>query len=344
VTDAVTFPGSGTATERNIAPSSADRGQPRSIDFGLVVGVDDYPQFLSLQGAVEDATQFHAWLCDEDGGGLAPERARLVKSSANPVAPLQEQVDAELFALVKDADAVGGGRRLYFHFSGHGAGSSGESSEDVALLLATWSWKLAWLALSTDKYRGALGGMGLFEEIVISLDCCRVTAKPAVGLSPTLTHEPQAERCSTRIFVAYATEAGRPAFEDQEQGLWQGVFTRRLLTILRRSPNGISAAALKCALECELAEKRQQAHVLNGLLAGSKFGRKGTLPRLVITFEQARGRVLLTNGFREVMAEHDVSAGPWDLRLEAGLYKLEDRDGRSTTFEHDGEAVTCVEL
>jgi hypothetical protein len=85
----------------------------------------------------------------------------------DPAAPLQDEVDEQLLGLVTAADAIGGGRRLYFHFSGHGAGSPDESGDDVALLLAKWSRSLARLALSTDEYRGVLGGMGLFEEIVI---------------------------------------------------------------------------------------------------------------------------------------------------------------------------------
>ena len=203
---------------------------------------------------------------------------------SNPVSPLQDEVDERLLEIITAADAIGGGRRLYFHFSGHGASSPDESGEDVALLLAKWSRSLARLALSTDEYRGALGGMGLFEEIMISLDCCRITAERAVGLPPTITHRPQTQRCATRTFIAYATEPGRSAFEVPDHELWQGVFTRCLLTILRRSPQGISAADLKRTLEYEVASNGQQAHIINGLREGSRFGHRGMLPKLVITF------------------------------------------------------------
>jgi hypothetical protein len=250
---------------RDVARVAVDHDRPRDTDFGLVVGVDHYPRFRSLRGAVTDAIRFHAWLCDADGGGVAPEHAHLVVSTPNPISPLQDQVDERLLEIVTAADTIGGGRRLYFHFSGHGAGSPDESGEDVALLLAKWSRSLARLALSTDEYRGALGGMGLFEEIVISLDCCRATAERAVGLPPTITHRPQTRRCATRTFIAYATEPGRSAFEVPDHELWQGVFTRCLLTILRRSPQGISAADLKRALEYEVASNGQQAHIVNGL-------------------------------------------------------------------------------
>ena len=331
------------SVSRDVAPSNAEPGA-RHADFGLVVGVDHYPRFRSLKGAVADATSFHTWLCDPDGGGVAPERARLVVSTPDPAAPLQDEVDEQLLALVTAADALGGGRRLYFHFSGHGASSPEESGEDVALLLAKWSRSLARLALSTNGYRGALGGMGLFEEIVISLDCCRTTAAHAVGLPPTITHEPQTRPCATRTFIAYATEAGRSAFEVPDQNLWQGVFTRCLLGIFRGSPNGISAAALKRTLEYEISSSGQQAHVVNGLRDDSMFGRRGVPPKVVIAFDRARGHVRLRNGSRVVIAERDVGLEPWELGLEAGLYKLEDTAGGVLAFDHGGEAVTRVDF
>ena len=186
------------ATSRHVTSMVAEPEGRRDTDFGLVVGVDHYPRFRSLQGAVADATRFHAWLCEADGGGVAPENVRLVVSRPDPVAPLQDEMDEQLLELVTAADAIHGGRRLYFHFSGHGAGSPNESGEDVALLLAKWSRNLARLALSIDEYRGALGGMGIFEEIVVSLDCCRTTAERAIGLPPTITLQTQTQRCAMR--------------------------------------------------------------------------------------------------------------------------------------------------
>jgi hypothetical protein len=330
------------ATSRDIRPSSTAPGGSRHTDFALVVGVDHYPRFRSLQGAVADATRYHAWLCDRDGGGVAPKHARLVVSRPNPAAPLQDEIDEQLLDLVTAADALGDGRRLYFHFSGHGASSPDESGEDVALLLAKWSESLARLALSTEEYRSALGGMGLFEEIVVSLDCCRTTAVRAVGLPPMITRLPQSPRCATRTFIAYATEAGRSAFEVPDQDLWQGAFTRCLLAILRRSPQGISAADLKRMLEYEVTSRGQRAHVINGLREGSMFGIRGQPPKLVIEFSVAREHVRLRNGSRTVIAEHAVTAMPWELSLEAGLYKLEDTAGHALAFDHGGEAVTHV--
>jgi hypothetical protein len=35
--------------------------------YALVVGIDHYLRFRSLQGARKDAEDFHAWLMDPDG-------------------------------------------------------------------------------------------------------------------------------------------------------------------------------------------------------------------------------------------------------------------------------------
>lgn len=312
-------------------------------DFGLVIGVDHYPRFRSLRGAVDDARRVHQWLCDPEGAGIAAEHARLVVSTPSPAAPLQDQVDDTIIELMTQADRLGGGRRLYFYFSGHGAASPGESGDDVALLLAKWSCNLARLALSTDEYQAALSGVGLFQELTIFLDCCRTAAVGAVGLPPTITFKGSGARCATRVFIAYASEAGTSAFERGEDGQWQGVFTRCLLTILRRSQNGISAAELKNALEREVqaASPEQRAHVVNGLFDEARFGRRRTLPQLHIVHQA--GRVTVFGGHGELIDECDGGAGVWQLSLAPGLYKAQDETGRSVLIDHDKE-VTVVAL
>jgi hypothetical protein len=314
------------------------------MDFGLVVGVDHYPHFRPLQGAVADAKNFHAWMCDGDGGAVEPQHGRLIVSTPEPPTPIHSQIDAAFGELIAAADLLGGGRRLYFYFSGHGATCVGGSTDDVALLLATWSRSFARLALSSKAYKGELATIGLFEEVVILLDCCRGTAERVVGLPPTMTPSLASTPFPTREFVAYATEAGRSAFEVQDDGLWQGVFTRRLMSILRRSARGIAACDLKDTLEREIAATGQQAHVVNELREGSTFGRRGALPQLEIRFAQATGRVLLRDGALEVIAEHDVASGTWQLSLEAGLYKLEGGGRGPFVFQHGQEAVTHVEF
>ena len=60
------------------------------LDFAVVVGLDDYPNFGSqgrpLKGAIADATRFAKWLKDTNTGGGLPERnCKEVLSTANPL-------------------------------------------------------------------------------------------------------------------------------------------------------------------------------------------------------------------------------------------------------------------
>lgn len=338
---------------RDIVGATPPDAGPRHVDFGLVIGIDHYSGAPSLNGAVADAAGFHAWLCDEDGGGLTREHAKIVESRRTPIAPLQDEVDQTLRQIETEARAIGGGRRLYFYFSGHGAGSP--ESEDVALLLAKWSRSLSRFAMSSDEYRGELRRIGLFEEIMFSLDCCRTTAERAIGSPPTVAFQTHRKPPDTRTFIAYATEDGGQAFEQRGRGeLWQGVFTRCLLASLRSSPHGITAADLKIELEHAITLHGQRPHVVNGLRPESKFGRRGVSPNLVITFDQASGQVRLLDGWFRLVDQCDRStetdaarpqgAGTWELSVKPGLYKLEDGAGHEKVFDHGREAVTRVDF
>lgn len=332
------------ATSRDIAPPS-DEGEraARDTDFALVVGVDDYPRFRPLRGAVNDARRFHGWLCAADGGGLHPDNARLLVSTADPPTPLQDQIDDELERLLTAARAIGGGRRLYFHFSGHGAISPGASREDVALLLAKWSRVRARLALSSEEYIGTLTALGVFDEVTVFLDCCRATAEQVVGLPPTFSL-PAGSGARARTFIGYATEAGQSAFEERDDGHWQGVFTRSLLAILQQTARGIDAIGLKLALEREVAMRGQQAHIINGLRASSWFGTQGVLPRLEVRFARTAGNAVLRNGMNALVEQHAIDGTPWVLSLAPGLYKLEHEAGPPVLIDHGKEDVTRVDV
>lgn len=304
-----------------------------TTDFGLVVGINDYPRFSSLKGAVNDALSFHEWLRAEDGGNVAEGNVRSVLSQADPPKPVQEQVDEALFDLMQKANAKEVvGRRLYFHFSGHGAGIP-QGRNDVALLLATWSDNFARLALSKNKYSGKLAAWQVFKEVVILLDCCRTNTVNAAGVKPTITYKPT-PRFPTKLFIAYATDPGGAAKEFYDGKQHRGKFTNSLLKILRRAP-GITARSLGAQLVEDLERCGQKA-LVHDELQTSRFGRPGRLPMLRITFARARGKVWLRDNTRSVIDTWHVDRGPWEMPREASYYRIEDETGAFELFEHDG--------
>jgi hypothetical protein len=317
----------------------------RNVDFGVVVGIEDYPYFRSLRGAANDARNFRNWLCDKNGGGLKKKNTKLILSDRKQKTPVQDEIDQMLLEVLDAADACGGARRLYFYFSGHGAMNPERSGNDIALLLTRWSSSLARLALSTDHYSSALCGAGLFEEVAIFVDCCRSPSVSAVGVPPTITRVWKAPS-STRKFIAFATESRHPAFEFLEPDSWQGIFTRCLLSILGRTPNGVHAHVLKELLESEVEKEarrlgvRQRAYADNGLHNGSCFGLGGRPPFVELRFAKRRGQVVLRRGDLQIVARHKAGDKPWGLSLPVGLYQIEGGGQDAVCFEHDGWKVS----
>ena len=333
---------------------------PHTADFGLVVGVDEYPWYRLLRGAVRDAERFYRWLLDPNGGDIPEPRARRVISCLKPLRPLKEQVDHELEQIATAARALGGGRRLYFHFSGHGIGID---PDDTALLLAEWSLdRLAHhgFALSTHAYRGNLVKMGLFDEIVILLDCCRTTLKGAVASSLDLDLSSSPDpHCVTEYFVAYATTLGGAAWE-RRTPQWEGAFTRRLLRILR-GRSGLTATELKTALKEVSHGESQRAQVVSSISDDSRFGRPGLTHPFQITFSEARlgkrVRIAKDVGRGQYLpaGSYDVPAGsdhaaPWQLNLAGGLYMLDDGDSKPRVIDYpeqlldDDQLMTSIEF
>lgn len=349
----------------------------RVVDFGVVVGIEDYPYFRSLHGAASDARAFHAWLCDARGGGLDPCNVRLVLSDPEQETPAQDEIDRELVAMLTAAKAGGGGRRLYFYFSGHGAMNPDRMRNDIALLLTRWSESLVRLALSTELYSSTLCSTGLFDEVAIFIDGCRSISASVVGLEPLFVHTWGAQTGAARRFLAFATEACNPAFEYPESARWHGIFTQCLLSILREPSNGgIRADQLKVRLESDVEKKArchrvfQRAHVDSGFLEESCFGtgrRSSSLarlssrvrgswvgrlpvvrswsllesgPPLELWFSRRRGKVVLLNGDLQIVAEHLADDRPWRLRLPGGIYQVQGGGEDPVRFEHDGWKVS----
>jgi len=271
-----------TALPRDVAAQDPTTAAPRrTVDFAVVVGIEDYPYFHPVLGAANDARAFRDWLCESGGGGLDPENVRLVLSDPEQETPAQDEIDRELVAVLDAARSCGGGRRLYFYFSGHGAMNPDRMRNDVALLLTRWSESLARLALSTEHYSSTLCSLGLFEEIAIFIDCCRSISASVVGVQPLFIPRQDTAPCQTRRFLAFATEARNLAFETPDAGRWHGLFTQCLLAILCKRENAsIRADRLKGLLEAEVAQMArrrsllQRAHVENGLPEDSCFGRE----------------------------------------------------------------------
>ena len=317
-------------------------------DYALVIGINDYPSFRGLQGALEDARSFAAWLADTaTGGGVPAAQSRTVYSSPTPTRPIQDDIDDELETLLKLAKTAGGGRRCYLYFSGHGLSQNKFSTD---LCLARWSESRRNLALDSQDYLKVILDSGRFTEVVFLMDCCRVRKVNARGLPCTVGFPKPADGAGkARTFIANASEVFNPAFEAAVEAatgsppVVRGHFTQALLEALRGGAaapgGGVSASGLKAYLERETPriardhDHEQHSEVDNGLLAAPEpiFGSApppdpGRLAAVTIRFRPDRtAEVVLEGPDLAEIRRGPAGSGPWTLQLGPGQHVLTDQ-------------------
>jgi hypothetical protein len=306
-------------------------------DYALVVGINDYPSFRPLTGAVADATKFAAWLTEQQhGGGLPEENCKTVFSQLKPVQPLQDEIDVALQSIFA-AIAGGRARRFYFYFSGHGFA---EAQTKTHLCLAAWSEVRRKLALDAEDYLNTIAASGKFDEIVFLMDCCRVRMVRPAGLPCTLDWARPQNAPETRIFKAYASDVFTQAFEADNSGEIRGYFTLALLQALQDGTStpgeGVTAEELKTYLELHvprLASSRQRPEVLNGLDGSVRFGaaaRADATRQLPVTIAfGSRSAEISLEGPDAIELRRDMAGtGPWQMNLRAGLHVITDMEKR----------------
>lgn len=344
--------------------------QPK--DYAIVVGVDDYPRYgangKNLKGAVRDAERFHQWLLDtDDGGGLAPENARLITSSnGDPMTLTQTTVDLALDDLWKKARDEGGARRFYFFFSGHGQSVAGADAVtyDQSLCLPQWSPTMPHAALNADSYPNVVQTCMPFREVVMFLDCCRVPAIKVRAINSTVGCSAPLDGFDTvDKMVFFAAEPMRRAFEgpagngaaDTAEDIEaHGYFSTALMEALKigseRPGGGIDAEALWQYLDYrvpQLADEKGRRQVPRRMplrfsdqvvfgaatrAAEAPPGNGGAAPAATnfeIRFSGERaGPVRLLDASADLVRQGDPAQGPWQLHLRNEMYMLID-DGNN---------------
>ncbi|MES9904118.1 MAG: caspase family protein [Sedimenticola sp.] len=330
-------------------------------DFALVVGINDYPNYGSngrpLRGAIGDAEEFADWLLDaEFGGGLKPDHCKLIRSSVETVDPPQPQkyrIDAAFQQIWNMSKGLGGGRRFYLYFSGHG---QTQTHNDVALCMANWEINRQAAAISFRKYLDLVIRCMNFEEVVILMDCCRTRKVGAKGQESELTC-PVPVAGEVRVFIAHATEFQTAAHEadlpgqdneeaqeesDNDEPIVRGHFTRALITALKGAAasdtGGVSAGKLASYLKKVVPRiASRSGHVQNpvfeirGFLTGEDdelwFGSapQVTSVETTIHFRPDRiGPIRLEDPNLDIIRDGPPGAEPWEETLEMARHLLTD--------------------
>lgn len=319
--------------------------------YALVVGIDDYPEFIALKGAKNDAEAFAGWLLDNGiGGGVAEANLKLVLSSPDPLQPIQDDIDDALKRLF-DMAKGNAAKRLYIYFSGHGVAHTAFATN---LCLAKWSKRRTGAALDSMNYLECAKEMGVFDEIIMLMDCCRTRTRGRNALNYQFPPISPGE-IATRTFVGYATEYMLAAHEatvteddglaDDDAGEVRGHFTRALIEALEgraaQPGGGVTAGALKKYLDsrtieiAKAANHRQKPEVQNGLdtVLEPVFGsamppapdQDGGVTVRVCFGPGRAGPMRFEDGGLANLREGPASSGPWDIPgLTRGSYAIVD--------------------
>lgn len=312
-----------------------------STDFAIVVGASHYPSYRDLPGALPDAQRFSEWLVAANGGGVPKDHVIEVLSEPNPLVPLKQHIDDAFDVLDAKVRDVARARRVYFFFSGHGLGD--DHSKGAGLCLADFaitSRPNAYVAM--NEYCDLISRLGLADEIVCFLDCCRVNrpfARPQPpGRSPGTIATP-----ASSILQFFGAPFNLPAFEavhgqgEPPHGHFTTALMEGLTGTIEPEAEGISGTRLFNYLYSrvpELAAKEGRQQIPDRSWLGSKelyFGpmRDGS-PSIVSTI-----RVVFTTPRQNVVLEtpdlqplHQGSANPtseWLVNTpKLGLHLIRD--------------------
>lgn len=338
-------------------------------DFGIVVGINSYPDIGTLQGPEADATDFFNWLISDTGGQVPPKNVQKIVTSdfaAQPRKPTEEVANA--FDDLQTKAFVGPiakrlGRRLYIYIAGHGAGLSfvaDPDGDDAALLLANATKNNAAHVLTRIRALYFLRA-GMFDEIAMFMDCCRqpVPVNPnfpsylgAIDVT-TLNKEP-------RKFFAFATRWGLTSRERSFNGVTRGVFTVALTKGLRGAAadrtGTITSNSLRDYLLVHMRDQLNPADLNTDVpqephvppqSVNLVFGALEDPPLVKVTINipaaLANQPITVSDGLLTVIANGSTGAGPtWEVPtpLPKGLYIVEIPGRPEATFKLVGDERT----
>lgn len=212
-------------------------------DYAIIAGLNRYRDFDDLEGAVEDADQFHTWLTDPNGGGMRSDRDTIIQVpvpsswDSNDPRPNSHELNAVLSDLHGQAAMADApiGSRLFIFLAGHGFNDSGDM--DNVALYTSEARMLVPNHLAARWYASEFRRIHAFDQIALIMDCCRTQNLMHPVVRPQAANiPPRTGANQVKFFVAYSTGFGLAARETETNGRKSGIFTQTLLQALRSAP------------------------------------------------------------------------------------------------------------
>lgn len=222
--------------------------------LAVVVGIDHYPDQMlgGLDGAVNDAEEFCAWLQTAGAGSLvydpqdedATEIYKVVTTARGPnplnARPMLSDVEQALdFVRYKSEQRLteweqGNGtpyKRLYLFFAGHGIGPD---IEQAALLMANAGVGRFRYYLQGRPYANYFRERASFDEVLLFMDCCR-DSYPFLAAQGIKWEPPTPSGRDTNHCYGFATKWSKKARETNVGGKPRGFFSAALMEALKGS-------------------------------------------------------------------------------------------------------------
>jgi hypothetical protein len=341
-------------------------------DWGIVVGVQVYPDLGDLCGPLNDAQAFTAWLTSPTGGGVPQEHTTEILSpnyqqrpkTATDAQPTVEAVEDALNRLddlaqqnSQNGQGLHVGRRLYLYLAGHGFAPK---LDEAALLMANATRIRLGYHFPGKLWADWFYRSGYFDEVLLFMDCCRedYPSAPLNFVPYRDVNDPDAVD-RARHFYGFATKWSRNAREHAMQdGVVHGVFTAALLAGLNggaAQPDGsITATSLSSFLynntklflsqadltDADKATIQEPVCDFDTATAESFVIATAAVSKYPVTIHFPQAAVgkkasILGDKFAVVQAT-DAAPADWQVTLLRGLYLVDAGDGSQKTFEVTG--------
>lgn len=339
-------------------------------DYAIVVGINRYPAFTSLQGPEADALRFRNWLVSPTGGMVAMNHVRTIFSSdysdpdPDDISTWQPALDDLKLAFRKYSDQAYDneknkgssrvGRRLYIFLSGHGitpAKAASNFLDDAALLSAGASQTAPGEHILGHSWAGWFHNAAAFDEIILLMDCCRDLKNNVIPVPCTLLPLINDRRDEVRLFYAVATELDSKSWE-QDFGSppeRHGVFSYALMQALQSETLSDSEGRLTGSLVAQYLDDQvpklrgdQKPKIMFDSLRDIVLvqKRRSFKPNLRVKFDPSCAgqevQLFLGNNLSFPFSSHVANGEDWKLRVERGIHKLTIPGGKPTFFQLDG--------
>src|SRR4030095_1627279 len=198
-------------------------------DFAIVIGISHYPRIQNLAEASSNAKAMATWLQDPSGGGLPVENITLLTDDLATHKNAIRAFNAVLLRVQQGERPRT--RRFYIYMSGLGYSTT---TDEVAVLMADASPELLGYSIGAKGYADFFYHSGAFEEVVLFVDCARITQFHSEPASPpfALPRRTESRPAAGAFFLFACGPSGMGAKAHPSSG----VFTRALL-------EGLSGAA-----------------------------------------------------------------------------------------------------